>query len=401
MMHAALALVSTLVLSSPAPTTKRTGILLIPMDKGAESQIVKLESFMLEALEQFPSAVVKKTDELLGLPPDDEAEAALKRAEGGFHEGKAAFEAREWEDAERKLRADIKEFYKASAAMKGCGDLCEAMAMYAASLQQRGDQEEAKLTLIDLIALSPTFEFDAKKFSHEFLVLRTQVATGHTAALRGSVSVKSRPEGARVYVDGEFQGFAPAAIAALPVGRHFLRVERPGFKVYGQMMEVSPEDSEVLAELKPTSQYKTYDAQLDKVAAEVTRDQGGTAIAGTGKALGLDRAFLGTVKEINESGGLEVLLGLFDMKSGRRIVWKKVVYQGDEYGQLKSEIGRLVNGLYNSAEGGAEKVAKSSDPLDGHHGMEEWGSEDKGKKGSQPKKKAKDPLDGVNGTEDW
>ena len=54
--------------------------------------------------------------------------------------------------------------------------------------------------------------------------------------------------------------------------------------------------------------------------------------------------------------------------------------------------------------GGGEQVVKSSDPLDGRYGTEEWNAEDKGGKRRTKEKKAKngdDPLDGVNGTEDW
>jgi tetratricopeptide (TPR) repeat protein len=402
MHYAALALLPSLILQAPAPTTKRTAVLLIPMDKGAESQVVMLESYMIEALSQFPSAAIKKTDELLGLPPDEEAEAALKRSEGGYKEGKASFDAREWEDAERKLRADIKEFHKSAAAMKTCGDLCDAMAMYAAVLQQRGDVEEAKLQLIDLLALNPSFEFDTKRYSHDFLVLRTQVATGHSALLRGSVLVKTKPAGARLTVDGEFAGYSPMTLATMPIGKHLLRIERPGFKMFGEVLEVTPEDTDMLAELKPTAQYKAYDGQLDKIAAEVSRDSGGSAITGVGKSLGLDRGLVGTVKELGENGATELVIGVYDMKNGKRLAWKKAVFQGDEFGQLKPEISRLVNSLVNAADGNVERVAKSSDPLDGRHGMEEWNAEDRGQRSKNPaKKKTKDPLDGMNGTEDW
>jgi hypothetical protein len=402
-MHfAALALLPSLIVQAPAPTTKRTAVLLIPMDKGAESQVVMLETYMLEALSQFPTAAIKKTDELLGLPQDDDAVAALKRAEGGYKEGKASYDAREWEDAERKLRADIKEFHKSAAAMKACGNLCDAMAMYAAVLQQRGDVEEAKLQLIDLLALNPSFEFDPKRFGHDFLVLRTQVATGHSSLLRGSVMVKSKPEGARITVDGEFSGYSPVTLSTLPIGKHLLHIERPGFRVYGEVLEVTPEDTETMAELKPTAQYKAYDGQLDKIAAEVSRDTGGAAITGAGKSLGLDRGIVGTVKNVGDAGATELVVGLYDMRNGKRLAWKKAAFQGDEFGQLKPEISRLINSLVNTAEGGAERVAKSSDPLDSRHGMEEWNAEDRGQRSKNPtKKKTKDPLDGMNGTEDW
>jgi hypothetical protein len=77
-----------------------------------------------------------------------------------------------------------------------------------------------------------------------------------------------------------------------------------------------------------------------------------------------------------------------------------VVLQGDEFGQLKQEMERMVNQLVNTS---GEKVRLSKDPLDNKGGTEDWSSEDRGgrAKAQEKKKKADDPLDGVSGTEDW
>src|SRR5437764_669263 len=136
------ALLPTLAFASPPPTPRRIAVLLVPMDKGAEAWAVRVETFMNEALKEYSGLSVKTSDDLFGVPADDEAESSLKRAEVGFNESKAAFEKREYEDAERKLRATIKEFTRSAAALKTCGHLCDSVAMYAAVLQARGDVEE-------------------------------------------------------------------------------------------------------------------------------------------------------------------------------------------------------------------------------------------------------------------
>src|SRR5450432_522870 len=132
-------LIPAMAFAAPAPTQRRIAVLLVPMDKGAEAMSIKVETYMIEALKEYSGLSVKTSDDLFGVPEDDEAETALKRAETGFAESKTAFEKREYEDAERKLRATIKEFAKAASVLKTCGHLCEATAMYAATLQSRGD----------------------------------------------------------------------------------------------------------------------------------------------------------------------------------------------------------------------------------------------------------------------
>ncbi len=397
---AVLALVSVVAGASPPAAPKRIAVLMVPMDRGAEAATVRLETYMNEALEQLPGLQVKKSEEAFGLPPDEEAEASLKRAETGYGESRLAFDARETADAERKLRATLKEYTKAAGAMKECGHLCDAIAMYASTLQERGDVDEAKIALVDLIALAPTFALDSKRFTQELIMLRSQVATGRSGQMRGSLAVGSRPPGARVYLDGELQGYTPTTLQTLQVGKHLVRLERPGFQVLGLLAEVTPEDTSVEPELTATAAYKSYEAMLGKISGEVAKDKGGSALAAVAKTLGVDRGIVGLVKQINEAGGTELNVGFYELKTGKRLASKRQVFQGDEYGQLKSEIGRLVNALVNYEA--AEKSAKSADPLESRHGTEEWNSEDRGNHSApDKKKKAKDPLDGVNGTEEW
>jgi hypothetical protein len=402
----ALVLLPALALAAPPSGPRRIASLLVPMDPTAEASGPKMESYMNEALAEFQGYTVRRSEDLFGLPPDDEALAALKRGQQGYEESLAAFDKKEYADAELKVRATLKELQKAAAAMTAsCNPLCDATALYAAVMHQRGKVEEAKRALLDLMALHSTHELDTKRYSRGFIALRIQVATGVNATLRGGVTVKSRPAGARVFIDNEFKGYTPVTVSTLPVGKHLLRLERPGFHVYGQLLEVSPNDEETSAALRPTEDYKAYDTRLDTVASELMRADSTSSqtVAGLGKALGLERGFVGTVRDMPDSDTTELVLGLFDMSTGKRLGFRRVVLQGDEFGQLEAEMGRLVNHLLNTADGGSEKRVKSSDPLENRHGMDEWNAEDRGGKRRTREKKAQggDPLEGVHGTEDW
>lgn len=386
-------------LAAPPPKTKRVSALVIPMDKVAEQATLRLESYMDEALGEYQGFNLRTLDDLFGVAPDEDAAASLKRAEQGYAESKTAFEGRNYEDAERKLRATIKEYGKAVAAMKGCGNLCDAVAMYAAALQARGELEEAKIAVLDLLALSPTFELDRKRFPQSFLALKAQVATGRNAQLRGNFTVKTKPAGARVYLDGEFQGYAPYTLQTLPVGKHLVRVERPGFRQFGALIEVTPEDQDLVQELVATTGYKAYDGLMDRLAGEALKEKGGAAMTSISNSLGIDRAIFGVLRDLD--GQSELTMAYFDLKSGKRLALKKATFQGDEYGQLKGEIGRMVTHLVNTGDGGGEKVSRTGDPLDSHAGTEDWNAEDRGGKSTKKKKSNSDPLDGVSGTEDW
>jgi tetratricopeptide (TPR) repeat protein len=396
------ALLAVHAVAAPPPTTQRIAALVVPMDKGAEAQALKLESFVTEALNEYQGFTVKTSDELFGIGVDEDAAASLKRAQTGFAESKADFDNRQYEPAERKLRATLKEFDKSVAAMKTCGNLCDAWAMYGAVLQARGDTEEAKLAILNLLALAPTFELDRKRFPQDFLSLKAQVAISRNAQLRGNVVVKTKPAGARVYLNGEFQGYSPMTLQTLPIGKAMVKIEKPGFRQVGQMMEVTPDDSEFTPELIASSGFKAFDALMDRLAAEATKDKGGSTMASVAKSLGLDRGIITVAKEL-ESGGTELTIGYYELKTGKRLAIKRSTMQGDEFGQMKGEVQRMVTWVVNNGDGPGDKVTRSADPLDNRGGTEEWNGEDRGgRTQSRDKKKGgKDPLDGVSGTEDW
>ncbi|MCY1015411.1 PEGA domain-containing protein [Pyxidicoccus sp. MSG2] len=393
-----LALLPALALAAPPPA-KRISSLVVPMDPASESASVKMEGYMNDALGNFASFTVRKPEELFGMPEDTAAKASLDKARKGLSESVAAFDKKEYEEAEKKIRATLKALESAAGAMRGCSPLCESLALYGALLHLRGDVEEAKLALMDLIALNPTFELNPKRFGRDYLALRVQVATGRTSQLRGGATVKSRPAGARVFLDGELVGHTPATLSTLPIGKHLLRLERPGFRQHGQLLEVTPDDVEVSADLVPTPEYKAYDVQLDRVAGEVIRGASkASGVTAMGQSLNLERAMVGTLKALED--GSELSLSYYDIQSGKRIGGRRVVLQGDEFGQLKNELERMVNQLVNT---GGEKVSKSSDPLDNRGGTEDWSAEDRGgkTKAAEKKKKDDDPLNEVSGTEDW
>ncbi len=284
--------------------------------------------------------------------------------------------------------------------MKGCGNLCEAIAMYGAVMQARGDTEEAKVALLDLMALAPTFDLDRKRYLQTYLGLKAQVATGRGAQLRGSLTIVTKPAGARVYVNNTLAGYSPVTLNTVPVGKAMVRIERPGFKRVGDLVEISPEEQSMSYELTASSAWKAWDSLMNKLAGEASKDKGGATMTQVANSLKLERAVIGVLKTL-DSGTMEFNAGYFDLKTGKRYSWRRSSFQEDEFGQLQGEVGRLVNRLLNEAS--QDKQALSKDPLKNTSGTEDWAAEDRGGKRDKRDKNSKggDPLEGASGTEDW
>jgi hypothetical protein len=385
--------------AAPLPTARRLTALVLSLDAPSEAGALKLEGYLNDALAEYQGLEHKRPEVLLGGGPSEADALSLTRAEKGYQESLAAFEKKALEDAERKLRATLKELHRAAPALPDCKLLCETTAMYGAVMLARGDVEEAKLALLDLIALGPTWELSTKRYSKAFLRLRTQVAASPQAQLRGGVTVVSEPGGARVLVDGEFQGFAPLTVGPLAFGRHLIQVQRPGYHTWGQLVEVTPEEQQLQAELTPLAAAQRFHASRGRLAREVELQRGASGIGALGTSYGLDRALVATVRRLPETGRTELSVGLFDLRTASRVALKRLTFQGDEYGQLRSEVGRLAHTLLNEASGASRRVSTSGDPLEDVSGTEDWNNDRRRKEAPRPK--GGDPLDSVSGMEDW
>lgn len=383
------------------------GALVLPMDEGAEASAIAVEAYINDALDAYPNVSLKKSDDMLGLPDNEEAKAAFKRLLLGYQESRNAFDSQRYDEAERKLRATLKELPKAAAAMERCVQACDALAMLAACYFYRGDIEEARNTLLHLTSLEPSLELPPKRYRRDFITLRTIVATGKDAITKGTIIIKSRPSGARVYIDGEQVGHTPLTHPTSTVGRHLVRLERPGFVVSGQVVEVLQEETEVTVDLTPTDDFRAFDSLATKIAAEVNKSGsgGGGAVAQLGKRFGLDRAVVAVARQTEDTETTTLQMALFDMRSARKLATRKLSFQGDEFGMLKSEIGKAVTAMVNSLDA-PQEATSSSDPLDRKAGIEDWTADDRGgKAGRAEKRKQKkgpgDPLEEKSGMEDW
>jgi hypothetical protein len=69
----------------------------------------------------------------------------------------------------------------------------------------------------------------------EYQVVRSRYATRNT----GSVMVMSFPQGAEVYLDGEYQGIAPKRIEDIQTGQYVIEFLMPGYKKWSRNVTVS------------------------------------------------------------------------------------------------------------------------------------------------------------------
>jgi hypothetical protein len=106
--------------------------------------------------------------------------------------------------------------------------LLDSMSARSLALFMAGDKEQVKAELAKLLALKSDYAFDPKRASPAFLAL---AAEARVVASRGakSMEVRSSPVAAEVFIDGVYRGIAPASVAGLAPGIHFVTLRAPGY----------------------------------------------------------------------------------------------------------------------------------------------------------------------------
>src|SRR5690606_1570434 len=99
------------------------------------------------------------------------------------------------------------------------------------------------------------YDLSPKRFDRDLIALRARVATSRGASVRGNVQISSKPSGGRVFIDGKHVGETPLNVGSLALGKHLLRIERVGYVVHGEVLEISTDNPEVRVSLRPTKEF--------------------------------------------------------------------------------------------------------------------------------------------------
>ncbi|MGC4122628.1 MAG: PEGA domain-containing protein [Myxococcales bacterium] len=392
--------------------SKRTTVLLIPVDRNAGTAAIKFTEYLEIAVSKRANYVLKDAATVLGDSTPTQALEARKRVIGALSEGRKLYAAGSFDEAESALRTALIDIDNASAAFERCGEYCETLAYLAGAQVMKGDEQGARDVLKQLLAIEKTFRFDSAVFGKNLMVLVRDVERKLAEETLVAITVQTNPAGGKVFLDGNYKGYAPLTIDRQTPGKHLLRVERPGSITYGQLVDVgSGDEITVKAKLTSTPEFSSLEGSLDKIIDELERGEGATELYRLGTKLKVERAIVGLVRTNDNRVNLDCVF--VDFPGKKKLSKKNRSFQGEEFGELGKEVQRFGNLLIAEGDSGRGNAKASSDPLDSRTGDEDWDEEgsgsnikpasggDEGDKPAKKKetKKKKDQDEG--GTGDW
>jgi hypothetical protein len=269
----------------------------------------------------------------------------LKEAFQNYIKGKKLYESLEVDDAIKALSASVKGYREGVAALKDNRYLLASHLYLGMALVIRGNVPEGREYIRQMIVLDANRFKDRlpqREFPPKIVNLHTELTQEVLKGPSGTVSVRIKPFGAKVYLDGVPQETtSPVDIRNVPVGEHFIVAEKKGFGRYWQRLAVQTGNNAVDARLDEWPLILPYPFSM-------RGDQDATdALAQLGNNLNSNVLVLGRFSEPGiEQGGVQAQL--FDVRSKEFSRVEEIAFSADRTKKTAEELAKkLVGDLSN------------------------------------------------------
>ena len=409
----ALLALAVLVAGGPAARAlagPRIQVFLVPNDDDSVAWATKLGGMIEHTLHQDHDLRVIDLTKVFGVKEPAAVARARQTARASLKDGIQHFTAVEFGPAIASFQKALKILRKQAAWINDVPEYPKALAYLAAAYILQGDTQDGKAVYRELLLYQPDYQVDTKTFDPSLKHLVAQVRQGIKSGSMGSVSVYSKPSGARIFLDGKHVGFTPASLDKIPTGRHVMRIESLGTQPWGKVVNITPtEDATVHAGLRPTPDFKKVQIVVQEVGHEFARGKVGTAMIKLGQYVGCDWVVYGVVS--HTYGEVNLDTWVVSMGSQKRLATRRTNFPDGDF-NLQANIDSFIGKLLTDARSHHDHMVTSSDPLDRESGTGGWFGH-KGANGkkrdlnvddadkSHKKSSSDDPLDNEDGTEGW
>jgi len=247
------------------------------------------------------------SDSGIHVAPPDEAASSTARAREMVESARRRYVAIEFDEALATIRDAVVLLESEARTREDFDLLADALLVRGMAEMGLGRDEPARASLLAAARLRPERDLDEGRYPPQIRERYEALRAELRAEPASSLTVTTRPGGARLFFDGEPRGVAPDTLYATS-GRHQLRVEAIGFAPRTLAVVLDPDGEQLEVELPPAEPLDAV-AQLrgadeDAVSDAVAREH-------LARALGATRAVRARAAA---DGSIDVIA--FDLSSG-------------------------------------------------------------------------------------
>ncbi len=332
------------------------------------------------------------------------------RARGALVAAKEAIRSLDLEAATKQATVAIAAFEKMGGYLDPYERYLEAMMLKGVALALLGEEDKARATFRDLLTVDPNYSLPKGAYKGSVVTLFDEVKGGMGALPRASVSVKSTPRGASLYLNGKYAGQTPTTLAGLVAGQHMVVLKLPGYENWGKKINLDGGSLLPLeAKLKAGQAGGGFLEMVEKAGRGVSESKQAGEVLKLGGTLGLDWIWLCQLKHGEMDNYLDGFI--FEIGHAKVAYRSRLTMEPSGYGieEQAREYGRK---FMREGRRALRILREEGDPLDGHAGTEDWYRDESSKEREHREGRAReeegkkeehtgDPLDEIDPTKDW
>ncbi|HUJ26086.1 MAG TPA: PEGA domain-containing protein [Myxococcales bacterium] len=317
----------------------RAQAFLIPMDEKARTPTARVGQAVEEVLLHTPAYEVVDLGRALSVESTAEQAQHADAGRALLKEGAAAAAGKGWPEAAAKYQRAKQEFDLGLPAV-GPREYADAVLRLATAEFMGGEDKPAA----ELFALAARLDPGRKLVADEAAAPQLEQArAGLGGARHCQLDVDVRPAGAKIYFDGELRGQHIDA----PSGRHLLRVDRPGFYPYAEVIELLPKKpTQASITLMATPTAASLSQIIAGASEEVGKGLAGRSVQSLAQKFSLERVMIGTVRS-QEDARVSVTVSLVDAVAKKVIASRSLLLTADgtDADQIEGDVGNATRKL--------------------------------------------------------
>ena len=284
-----------------------------------------------------------------------ETSALLEQAFKDYRDGKKLYENLSLDEAIKALDSAVSGYRKGISALRENRYLLASHLYLGMALIIRGHSKDGSEYVRQMITLDPSragHKLPTREFPPKIVELHEQLTKQVVNGPRGSIEVRTKPNSAAVFLDAVQQSPSPVVVKEVPVGEHFLVVEKKGYRPYTQRVDVKAGTVSVEVNLEPweLTQPFVFDQRRDLIAMN--------NLAQLGESLGTNILVLGRMKFLAEQD-VSMTAQLFDTRSKE---FSMIVREDTKRGDVQKGAKRLASKLLKNLTNNGLVVAQLSPP---------------------------------------
>jgi hypothetical protein len=213
---------------STAAAESTVTVVAIALDAAARAEAPRLAHLAEQEVARSGRLRLVRLADALDEGGRREREARAAEAAAAMKEGQRAYDELDTQQALQQFDRAVRASEAADLSLR-FGDLSRARVMKAASQVANGENTAAQLEIRAVLAVDPRAQFSPNFFPPDQMAFVEKERKAVLAAPRSSLTVRTEPVPAQVFVDGVFRGVSPVEVTDLPPADHYVTVRAPGY----------------------------------------------------------------------------------------------------------------------------------------------------------------------------